>query len=159
MDEAKYGIDIVVDLAETYPQYRFLIIGKGRFFDYRQKPNNITWLGMLLSHEEILYCLDHAKCALMPTRQDTQGVMTCEFATYGIPIITSNIEVCREMCGGLDRVSLIDNDVKKVNLEKVYTNLLAKMKDGKEKWKKPDKFYYGNTVKLEEDLIRKGRIT
>ncbi len=154
MDETKYGIDIVVKLAEAYPQYRFLIIGKGLFFDYRQKPDNITWYGKSLTHEEILYCLDHAKCALMPTRQDTQGVMTCEFATYGIPVITSDLEVCREMCGELELVEFIENSAEKVELEEIYTNLLVKIRDKKDKWEKPNKFCYDNTVKLEEDLIK-----
>ena len=33
----------------------------------------------------------------MPTRADAQGVMACEMATFGIPLITSNIDVCKEV--------------------------------------------------------------
>ena len=90
----------------------------------------------------------------MPTRQDTQGVMTCEFATYGIPVITSDLEVCREMCGELELVEFIENSAEKVELEEIYTNLLVKIRDKKDKWEKPNKFCYDNTVKLEEDLIK-----
>ena len=59
--------------------------------------------------EEIISYLNKAKCALIPTKHDTQGVMACEMATFGIPTITSNIEVCREIFSSFENVKLIDN--------------------------------------------------
>lgn len=54
------------------------------------------------------------------TRRDTQRVMSCELATYGIPLITSDLPVCRERFSRLDSVSFISNNIKQVNLSDMY---------------------------------------
>ncbi|MNG18178.1 hypothetical protein D3C84_1022140 [compost metagenome] len=35
--------------------------------------------------------------------------MSCEMATFGIPLITSNIDVCKEIFSGMPNVALINN--------------------------------------------------
>ena len=96
LDGSKYGIDIVTRIAKNNPQYKFCIVGKGEFFKYNEKPENVEWIDKNLTHEEIIDFLNKSKCALLPTRVDAQGVMACEMATFGIPLITSDIDVCKK---------------------------------------------------------------
>lgn len=146
LDDSKYGVDLVLELARMNPSKRFLLIGKGRFFDFNEKPQNIRWVNRTLSHEEMLRYLDESRCALLLTREDTQGVMTCECATYGIPVITSDLEVCREVFSGFENVKMISNDVKKVNLDKIYRDIPIFNKKNK-------KYFMENTVRKEIELI------
>lgn len=44
----------------------------------------------------------------MPTRCDAQGVMVCEMATYGIPVISTNIDVNQEILSSYSNVILLD---------------------------------------------------
>lgn len=148
MDSSTYCIDLVCKLAENNPNFSFLIIGKGTFFRNRCKPNNITWIDKYLKHEDILNCVNHARCALMPTRRDTQGVMSCELVTYGIPLITSDLPVCREIFGKIPTVAFMNNDIRNENLSQLYLNLLKKSRA------EIDMFGYSNTVKREENIIK-----
>ena len=102
-----------------------------------------------MSHEEIMDYINESKCGLLLTREDTQGVMTCELAEYGIPVITSNIDVCKEICNDLTNVRMVPNIISKIDLTSVFRDLLAKVP-----YKKQGKFSYENTVKLEENLIK-----
>ena len=34
----------------------------------------------------------------------------CEMASYGMPVITSNIDICREILNGFDNVTLLENE-------------------------------------------------
>ena len=150
LDSSKYGIDIVNQLAHNHPNNTFLVIGKGKFFDYAKKPSNLTFLNKSLNHKEMLEYLDSSRCALLPTKEDTQGVMTCEMFTYGIPTITSDIEVCREIFSDVSNVKFIDNN----NLDKVDLNqLLAEMENIK--FSKNEKYFKKNTINKEIELINK----
>jgi hypothetical protein len=148
MDSSTYCIDLICMLAEKNPDLKFLIIGKGKIFEHIQKPNNVTWINKFLQHDEMLKCINLAKCALMLTRRDTQGVMSCELVTYGIPLITSDLPVCREIFGNLTSVSYINNDVNQVDLKEIYRKALAI-----ENKKRVISYSYENTVKKEEELI------
>ena len=110
IDGAKYGVDIVVKMAQKYPDKSFLLIGKGHYFNYNVKPSNMVWIDRTMNHQEMFKYLDQSKCALLFTREDTQGVMTCELAAYGIPVITSDIEVCHEFFDDMSNVALVNND-------------------------------------------------
>ncbi|EMR06575.1 Glycosyl transferases group 1 [Bhargavaea cecembensis DSE10] len=116
LDGSKYGIDIVRNLALNNPDYKFCVIGKGKFFEHNSKPDNLTLIKKNLSHSEIINYLNRSRSALIPTRVDSQGVMACEFATFGIPVITSDISICREVFLGFENVSFINNDNPKINL-------------------------------------------
>ena len=83
----------------------------------------------------------------MLTRRDTQGVMSCELVTYGIPLITSNLPICKEIFGKIPNVVYIDNENENVNLSQVYRDVLS------EKRLKIHLFDYENTVEKEEKLI------
>ena len=73
LDGSKYGIDIVTRIAKNNPQYKFCVVGKGDFYKFNKKPQNIEWIDKHLSHEEIIDFLNKSKCALLPTRADAQG--------------------------------------------------------------------------------------
>lgn len=110
LDGRKYAADIVVDMAKSNPQYLFHVYGKGRLFDYIDKPENIVWFDFFVPQSDIPDLLDHYSVALMPTRYDAQGVMKCEMAAYGIPVVTSDIPIAREVLSGYDSSYFIDND-------------------------------------------------
>lgn len=110
LDGSKYAVDIVNDFAKKYADKNFLLIGKGTFFNHYEKAPNITWINNRISHAEMLDLLNASKCALMPTRTDAQGVMMCEMATFGLPLITSDIPVCHEVFDGFSGIGLISND-------------------------------------------------
>lgn len=147
LDNSTYGIDLVVSEAKRHPNYKFCVIGKGKYFDYNAIPNNMEVIKKELSHDEIIDYLDKSRCGLMFTREDTQGVMTCEMATYGIPVITSNIYVCREIFRDFKNVGLVDNE--NIDLLRMYNYLLQK-----EPYKKNLIYSYKNTVEKEIDLIK-----
>lgn len=84
----------------------------------------------------------------MLTRRDTQGVMSCELVTYGIPLITSDLPVCHEIFGDLINVSYISNDIDKVDLREIYEKAMTTMEN-----KKILSYNYKNTVEKEEKLI------
>ena len=62
--------------------------------------------------------LNKSKCALMPTRTDAQGVMACEMATFGIPLVTTDLPVCHEVFDTFTNVQFINND-EQINCEKL----------------------------------------
>lgn len=124
-DQSKYCVDIVAEMARQNSDLQFLLIGKGSYFDHYQKPDNLTIEPLYLSPDEILEKLILAKCALMPTRCDAQGVMACEMASIGMPLITSNIDVCHEVFHTFKNVAYIDNEAQGRILKDTYNSLLA----------------------------------
>ena len=122
LDESKYCIDLVTQIANANPDYKFTIYGKGRFFDYNKKPKNLEWINSFVLQKDIPATLNNYKAALMPTRLDAQGVMACEIAAFGMPIITSDIPVCREMLESFENSLFISNDdfEKKLDLESSF---------------------------------------
>lgn len=84
----------------------------------------------------------------MPTRADAQGVMVCEMATFGMPVITSSLEVCKEVFSEFINVSLIDNHDRSINLEEVYDRTKARGIQ-----KKNRKYFAENTVDKEVEFL------
>lgn len=157
IDSSTYCVDTIVQAARLNPNKAFLLIGKGVYFKYNELPSNLTFIMRVLAHDELLEYVDRSRIALMPTRQDTQGVMTCELATYGIPVITSDIEVCREMLSSFPNVVMVDTDGLPTQLREAE-RLCAGSKTGQEKNRR---FSDENTVckeialfeELEADLV------
>lgn len=110
LDDSKYAVDIVAALAAKNPALAFTVIGRGVLFSHISAPPNLTVEPRTLRHREIVETLNHYGCALMPTRCDAQGVMACEMAVYGIPLITSDIDVCHEILDGMENIAFISND-------------------------------------------------
>lgn len=149
LDGSKYCVDVVNNLAKANPHFSFLLVGKGKFFEHYTKAENIIWRNTHLNHAQIVEVLQTARCALMPTRTDAQGVMTCEMASIGMPVITSDIPVCYEVFDGFENIAMIDNDDLSVDLDLV----LQKLENGLP-YAKNEKYYNENTSEKEIDMIK-----
>ena len=149
LDGAKYAVDVVNALAKSNPGLKFLVVGRGKFFSHEQKADNLDWVDATLTHDQMGACLKRARCALLPTRQDTQGVMACELATYGMPLITSDIPICREMLRGFRNVRFIVNVDTRADLEPLIASLQAGLPYGK-----VPVFFRERTTQREIALIR-----
>ena len=150
LDGSKYSADIVNELAKNNPEMKFLVVGKGRFFEHYEKAPNLEWKNQTMRHEEIIQHLQKARCALMPTRTDAQGLMMCEMASTGMPLITSDLPVCREVFDGFDNVALIDNKNTLTDLNEICREL-----EQKGPFQKNDRYSSANTVSREVDLIKR----
>lgn len=149
LDGSKYCVDIINTLAFKNPNLRFLLIGKGQFFKFIEKAPNLTLIEKSLSHKEICSYMDQAKCALMPTRTDAQGVMMCEMQAYGMPVITSDIPVCHEVFADSQGVDYIDNEnLNNINLIQIYDKI-------KNKAKKNSRYFYSKVCEEELTIIKK----
>ncbi|WP_105618952.1 glycosyltransferase family 4 protein [Vallitalea okinawensis] len=147
IDGSKYSIDVVNQIAKNTPEKKFLVIGKGKFFSHYEKAANLDWENKTLSHKEIVDILQASRFALMPTRTDAQGLMMCEMAAFGIPLITSDIPVCHEIFGAFDNVYYINNDDD--------NNSLSDFTPDKSRCIKHKKYYKDNTVQDEVRLIER----
>lgn len=126
LDDSKYAVDLVVEFAKNNPSKSFHIYGKGRYFEINDKPNNVEVFHKFIHQKDIPSLLNKYECALMPTRYDSQGVMVCEMATYGIPVITSTFEVCIEMLESFENVYYLEES----EFSKVQ-NIIPKIKQTK----------------------------
>lgn len=145
LDGSKYSIDIVNNIAKNTPNAKFLVIGKGEFFKYFNKSQNLTWLNTTLNHNQIIEYLNKSRYAFMPTRCDAQGLMMCEMAAFGIPVITSDIDVCHEVFDGFENAFFINND-STYNLDELCSSHIDSIKDRR--------FFESNTVREEEKIIQ-----
>lgn len=150
LDGAKYGVDLVVRLAEQQPDCRFLLIGRGRFFDHWPKPANLDWIDTTMDHKTMLDYIDRSRCGLLLTRQDTQGVMTCELAAYGIPVITSDLPVCHEFFDDMPNVAMISNDVADTPLAEISRDLCRRGPYPKDR-----RYFSESTIAKEVELYRR----
>ena len=147
LDGSKYAVDIVNDIAKLNPQKKFLLVGKGLFFNYIPKADNLDWVDERISHQKMIELLNSAKCALMPTRTDAQGVMMCEMATFGMPLITSDIPVCHEVLDGWEGVAFISNEnYKSCDFSLLYDSI-------KNVAGKKDIYFYSKVGKQELDIL------
>jgi glycosyltransferase involved in cell wall biosynthesis len=110
LDERKYAVDLVIELAKNNPNYTFDIYGKGSYFKHNEKPNNVRVYDCFIKQNEIPLLLNKYRYSLMPTRLDAQGVMMCEIASFGMPLITSDLDVCKEMLDGFENVLFVENN-------------------------------------------------
>lgn len=149
LDGSKYCIDVVTKIASLNPNYKFCVIGKGNYYKHNIKPDNMTWIDKTLNHDEIIELLNKSKYALLPTRTDAQGVMACEIATFGIPLITSNIDVCKEVFNEFDNVQYIDNEETSIDIRKIINKIdyTSNVKN--------HKYFSENTIGKEIELFKR----
>ena len=147
LDDPKYAVDVVNNLAKANPDYRFLLVGRGEFFKHYKKASNIEQIERYLTPDEIVVLLNQSRCALMPTKNDTQGILACEMATFGMPTITSDIDVCKIVFENFPNVAFISNENKDIDLG----ILLSKLKPATYK---QDRYFYNNTIFKEINLIK-----
>ena len=147
LDVSKYCIDIVNNLALSNPNMKFLIIGNGEIFNHVKKAENITWIKKSLMHNEMLEYINISSCGLLPTRLDAQGVIACEMATYGIPLITSDISICNEIFHDFDNVATVLTN-ESVDLAPIQNRLLSGLP-----YIKNTRYFAKNTVAKEVELL------
>lgn len=150
LDGSKYCVDIVVRMAKENPQCRFLLIGRGEFFNYNSKPENLEWISRSMNHDEIISYLNASRCGILMTREDTQGVMTCELAAFGIPVITSDIEVCHEFFETMPNVAIVSNDESNLPIVKISRRLREGLSYPKE-----TAYFAENTIRKEVELYKR----
>lgn len=150
LDGSKYCVDLVNNLAVGNPDFKFLLVGKGEFFKHYKKAPNLMWLDQTMNHEEIIYYIQKSSCALMPTRTDAQGLMMCEMASTGMPLITSNLPVCQEVFSEFDNVAFIDNNLAYVDLRKTIEKLKKNLP-----YRKNEKYYNVKTSRKEIMILNR----
>ena len=148
LDGSKYAIDLVCRLASHYPELSVLIVGRGNYFKYNLKPDNVIWMDCYCNHKQILNLISEASCALMPTRTDAQGLMACEIASTGMPLITSDISVCHEIFKKFNNVKFISNEYPENSFLDIYKNII------KENYNINSTYYLANTTKKEVELFK-----
>lgn len=149
LDSSTYCIDLLCNIAINNPELKFLLIGKGRYFDYNTLPKNIALLKESLNHEELTYYINISKAAIMLTRNDSQGLMSCELATFGIPLITSRLPVTEEIFSCFLNVTLIENS----DIDFDFKEWLKISSE--QKFAKCEQYFAKNTVFKEIELIEK----
>lgn len=112
-DNPKYGVDLVLNVANKNPEFEFHIYGSGTYLDKVHIPKNVKVIKGFVEQKNIPSLLNDYEFALMPTRLDAQGVMMCEMATYGITTITSDLPVCFENLSDYNNVYFMSNDTDK----------------------------------------------
>lgn len=110
LDDSKYAIDLILEFAVKNPNKKFHIYGRGDYFCFNSMPDNVQVFNFFLLQKNIPSLLDLYHYAIMPTRYDSQGVMVCEMACYGIPVITSDINIMREVLSGFPNVMYVPLD-------------------------------------------------
>ena len=148
LDGSKYAVDIVNELAKNNKNLKFLLYGKGSFFNHYKKADNLTWIDSTLNHSEITSVIQKCRCALMPTRTDAQGLMMCELASTGMPLITSDIPVCHEVFDDFDKVYFISNDDINLDLNTIVNEINQNTSE-----KRITKYFNENTSEKEVKLI------
>lgn len=139
LDGSKYAVDLVVELANLLPNKTFCVIGKGEFFNHFQRPENLIWINENLNHQKIKEYLNMSRIALMPTRTDAQGLMACEIASIGMPLLTSDIEICHEIFDSFDNVKFFSNNIN-------INEFVLKSKSFIKKYDKNYSYFEKNTI-------------
>ncbi len=85
-----------------FDELEFLIAGDGALFEKTVAPlrkfKNVTICRRFYSHEELAALYAEYGIAILPTRQDTQGVSRDEAFSCGMAVITSNCACVPEFC-------------------------------------------------------------
>lgn len=147
-DNPKYAVDLIVEAAKQNPNFQFHLYGQGTYFNHYECPPNLKVIENFFNQRELPAILNQYKAALMPTRLDSQGVMMCEMATFGMPVVTSDLSICHEMLSGFDDIKFVSNENFKFDAE-LFLSQVHKSKPTKNK-----KFYAENTVSKELELFR-----
>ena len=147
IDSSVYCVDLICRIAEKNKNKSFLLIGKGNYFEYNQCPCNLVHINTSLPQNKLIEYINSSKVALMPTRRDSQGVMVCELATFGIEVVTSDLGVCHEMFDDFDNVTMLSE----IDIEKEimgYSSL-------NERKNSNFRFYRCNTILKEIKLLER----
>ncbi len=83
------GIDLLIEAAKRFPEYRFLIIGDGHFKNDSSQGANIEFLGRQ-SAEEVNYYLARCQALIVPSRcYENSPTVIYEAAALGAPVLAA----------------------------------------------------------------------
>ena len=147
-DNPKYAVDLIVDAAKQNPQFQFHLYGQGTYFKHYECPPNLKVIEHFFNQKDLPALLNQYRAALMPTRLDSQGVMMCEMATFGMPVVTSNLPICHEMLNGFENVEYVENQNFLFDAEGFFAKVNSISPE------KNKKFFAENTVIKELELFQ-----
>lgn len=147
LDSSKYAIDVVLKLALRWPNLKFDIYGEGNYFKHNALPANVRHIARFLPQTELPELLNHYRAALLPTRLDAQGVMSCEIASYGMPLLTSDLPICREMLSLFPQVAFFSMETLDIDLPAFLTRSTQRLIEF------PDMFSDRDTIHKEIKII------
>lgn len=148
LDSSKYCIDVVTRIANSNPNLSFVVVGKGSFFQHAKRPDNLEWIDEVADHGTVLEIARNSRCALVPTRLDAQGVMACELASFGMPLITSDIAVCRDVFARFPNVRYIDNQSDNINVASIIESI-----EREAPYDPIDEYFEKNTIARELEVF------
>ncbi len=146
-DNPKYSVDLIVEAAKQNPEFEFHLYGQGTYFKYYECPVNLKVIEQFFNQKDLPAILNQYRAALMPTRLDSQGVMMCEMATFGMPVVTSDLAICKEMLDGFENICFLPNENFKFNAKEFLKGI------NQQSNKKNKKFFAENTVQRELKLF------
>lgn len=150
IDQSTYCLDLVLECARQNPEHTFHVYGEGRFFSHHPPPQNLTHIPHFVPAAEIPKLLLRYRGALMPSRCDSHGVMMCEMAVTGMPVLASQIPVHREALDGFPNVCFLDNENPRFVAEDFLETCRLERSDHI-----PSRFSPENTVGREIELFAK----
>lgn len=99
-DSKNYATDIIKNIIlelskkSYFNELNFTIVGKGRLWKKNTEElkqfDNVELINSFRGHEEIKKLHDQNGVMLMPSRQDTHGISTCEGMSSGLVAVSSN---------------------------------------------------------------------
>lgn len=128
MDKSKYAVDLLCKIAFANPGSSFhLYSGQGKYFQYHEKPGNLEVINSFIKNDDLPELLSKYRAAIMLSRADSQGVMMCEMASIGMPVVVSDISVAREVLSGFDNVVFVDNENPIIDVDMIFSLTEAKI--------------------------------
>lgn len=118
LDVSKMAVDLVVECARQNPAHTFHLYGEGEALRHLTTPPNIVHFPGFIENDEIPELLNRYRAALMPSRCDAQGVMMCEMAVTGMPVVGSDIAAHREALREFPRTAFLDNSAPRFDAER-----------------------------------------
>lgn len=148
LDQSKHSIDLVLECAVQNPNHTFHIYGEGKYFEHNPTPPNVTHFPGFIPASELPELLGRYRGALMPSRWDSHGVMMCEMAVTGMPVLASLLDIHLEVLGGFPNVRFLDNENPHFEAEEFLES--CKLADNQVL---PDRFGLENTAGRELTLF------
>lgn len=119
------------------------LTNSGDEFEIKQNYNNvqIIFLGKI-SHEEVIWLFNHVDALVFPSYIETLGLPLIEAASFGLPVIASDLPYAKEVLYGYEGVTFVDcNDVVSWGKEMLNLHLVkgrrykSFLREGVKSWK------------------------
>lgn len=145
IDRAKCAIETIAHFAKRHPELSFHVYGKGEYFKHNSQPDNLKLISEFISPKDMPDLFNHYSFAIIPTYQDTQGVMMCEMASHGIPTLVSDMPICHEMLDDYPNVKFLPNDSFNCKISEIPSPLSYKV----------NRFTFDETIGKEINLLKR----